>query len=56
MQSVKEAHYLKKKKEVKVLISECCNAIPLGETYANMGLCNHCLENTEFYDNEEEGE
>ena len=38
-----------------MLISECCDAIPLGETYVNMGLCNHCLENTEFYDNEEDG-
>ena len=37
-----------------MLISECCGSIPLGETYANMGLCNNCLENTEFYDDEEE--
>ena len=36
-----------------MMISECCGAIPLGETYANMGLCNNCLENTEFYDDEE---
>ena len=37
-----------------MMISECCGAIPLGEIYVNMGLCNNCLENTEFYDNEEE--
>ena len=37
-------------------VSTCCGAIPLGETYANMGMCSSCLENTDFYDNEEEEE
>ena len=35
-------------------ISECCGAIPLGETYADMGLCSNCLENTEFYNEDKE--
>ena len=37
-------------------ISNCCDAIPLGETYAGMGLCSSCLENTDFYNEEEENE
>ena len=35
-------------------VSECCDAISLGETYNKMGRCSSCLENTEFYN--EEGE
>ena len=30
-------------------VSNCCGAIPLGETYENMGICSSCLENTDFY-------
>ena len=42
-------------------VSECCGAMPLGEAYMElngelMGLCSNCLENTEFYNEEEEEE
>ena len=37
-------------------VSSCCGAIPLGETYDKMGMCSSCLENTDFYDDEEEVE
>ena len=35
-----------------MLVSECCGAIPLTETYENMGRCSRCKDNTEFYDEE----
>ena len=43
-----------KYKEQTMEVSNCCGAIPLGETYAGMGMCSNCLENTDFYD--EKGE
>ena len=36
-----------------MLVSECCGAIPLTETYDNMGMCSKCKDNTEFYEEEE---
>ena len=39
-----------------MLVSECCGAIPLTETYENMGMCSRCKENTEFYEEENENE
>ena len=39
-----------------MLASDCCGAIPLGETDENMGMCSKCKENTEFYEEGEEDE
>ena len=39
-----------------MLVSECCDAIPMLPTYENMGMCSKCKENTEFYEEGEEDE
>ena len=39
-----------------MLVSECCGAIPLTESYDVMGKCSKCKDHTEFYDEEEENE
>ena len=39
-----------------MLISECCGAIPLTDTYDNMGKCSECKEDTEFYEEETDEE
>ena len=49
-------HLWQIKKESLMEISNCCGAIPLGETYDKMGMCSRCLENTDFYNEEEEFE
>ena len=36
-----------------MLVSKCCDAIPMLPTYENMGMCSKCKENTEFYNEEE---
>ena len=33
-----------------MLVSECCGAIPLTDTYEKMGKCSKCKEDTEFYE------
>jgi len=45
------------------LLSECCEAIPIGEVDESMlygssplGLCSQCLDNCDFYEGEEVGE
>tara|TARA_Y100000310_G_C20424053_1_gene688114 strand:- start:190 stop:483 length:294 start_codon:yes stop_codon:yes gene_type:complete len=38
----------------KMLISKCCNAIPMLPTHDNMGMCSKCKDNTEFYEEEDE--
>ena len=39
-----------------MLVSECCGAIPLTDTYENMGMCSKCKDNTEFYEEETDGD
>tara|TARA_Y100000310_G_scaffold87256_1_gene84075 strand:+ start:416 stop:529 length:114 start_codon:yes stop_codon:yes gene_type:complete len=37
-----------------MLVSECCGATPLTDTYEDMGKCGKCKEDTEFYNEEKE--
>ena len=30
--------------------SNCCGALPIGETYDNLGFCSECKEHAEFKD------
>ena len=49
----KRSTLFKEKKGERMLVSECCGAIPLTDTYENMGKCRKCKEDTEFYEEEE---
>ena len=39
-----------------MLLSKCCDAIPMLPTCDNMGMCSSCKENTDFYEEEKEEE
>ena len=34
---------------MKVIVSECCNALPLHDIHDGMGICSECKENSTFY-------
>jgi len=34
---------------MKVLVSNCCGALPFGESYEGLGLCSICFENADFH-------
>jgi|TARA_Y100000034_G_scaffold74552_1_gene89645 hypothetical protein len=35
-------------------VSNCCDALPLGETYDDMGFCSKCREHAIFEEEEDE--
>ena len=37
-----------------MLVSECCGAAPLTDTYEDMGKCSECKEDTEFYEEDDD--
>tara|TARA_Y100000034_G_C6830943_1_gene375046 strand:- start:397 stop:540 length:144 start_codon:yes stop_codon:yes gene_type:complete len=38
------------------IVSNCCGALPMGETYDNLGFCSACKEHAEFVSEEYEDE
>ena len=37
------------------IVSNCCGALPLGETHDDMGFCSECREHAGFEGEENEG-
>ena len=39
-----------------MLVSKCCDVIPMLPTYENIGMCSRCRDITEFYEEKAKGQ